>query len=150
MQNQESNSASTESSTAAESSTGNIEHSQKIELAMAIMTTLDNWKLSGEEILNVLALPDKIKVRHLGQFRKEHALPDTPEVNERIRHIIGISKALRTSYPMNPQMATFWLNQKTKRFKNQTPIQVITTSGLQGLVDIRKHLDCTYDWFSDN
>ncbi|MFK5894027.1 MAG: DUF2384 domain-containing protein [Pseudomonadota bacterium] len=132
------------------SPTDNTQHLQKIELAMAIMATLDNWKLSGDEILNVLALPKKVKVRHLGQFRKENPLPDTPEVNERIRHIIGITKALRTSYPMNPHMAKFWLNQKTKRFNNQTPLQVITANGLEGLVDIRKHLDCTYDWFSDN
>jgi hypothetical protein len=115
----------------------------------SILAILDNWKLSGDEILQVLALPNDIKVRHLGQYRKDRALPDLPAVNERVKHIIGITKALQTSYPTNPHMAKFWLNQASKRFKNQTPLQVITTQDLDGLITIRKHLDCSYDWFND-
>ena len=122
---------------------------QKIQLGTSILAILDTWKLTGDEILQVLALPDNVKIRHLGQYRKDRALPDTPEVNERVKHIIGITKALQTSYPTNPHMAKFWLNQTSKRFKNQTPLQVITSQGLNGLVDIRKHLDCSYDWFND-
>jgi hypothetical protein len=120
-----------------------------VKLGTTILAILDNWKLSGDEILQVLALPDNIKVRHLGQYRKDRALPDLPEVNERVKHIIGITNALQTSYPTNPHMAKFWLNQTSKRFKNQTPLQVITSRGLNGLIDIRKHLDCSYDWFND-
>jgi len=128
----------------------NEEYEHKVKLGNTIMAILDSWKLSGEEILHVLALPTKIKVRHLGQFRKDKPLPDTSEVNARICHIIGITKALQTSYPTNPHMAQFWLNKASKRFNNQTPVHVITSGGLEGLIDIRKHLDCTYDWFSDN
>jgi len=127
----------------------NTEQTHKVKLGNSIMAILDSWKLSGDEILNVLALPEKIKVRHLGQFRKDNPLPDTPEVNNRISHIIGITKALQTSYPTNPSMAQFWLNKESKRFNNKTPINIIINGGLEGLVDIRKHLDCTYDWFSD-
>ncbi|MFK5984476.1 MAG: DUF2384 domain-containing protein [Pseudomonadota bacterium] len=122
---------------------------QQIRLGTSIMAILDNWKLSGEEILSVLSLPDNIKVRHLGQYRKDRALPDTEQVNKRVGHIIGITEALHTSYPTNPHMAQFWLNKKTKRFKDKTPLEVITTGGLEGLIDIRKHLDCSYDWFND-
>ncbi len=125
------------------------ENVHEIKFGTTIMSILDTWMLSGEEIISVLALPKTVKVRHLGRYRKDTALPDTEQVKERIKHIIGITQALRTSYPTNPHMAKFWLNKPAKRFKNQTPIQVITSGGLEGLVDIRKHLDCTYDWFND-
>jgi hypothetical protein len=138
------------SSTLSSTQTNNDEYLNKVKLGNTIMAILDSWKLSGDEILNVLALPKKIKVRHLGQFRKDNPLPDTAEVNNRISHIIGITKALQTSYPTNPHMAQFWLNKASKRFNNQTPVHVIISGGLEGLIDIRKHLDCTYDWFSDD
>jgi len=113
------------------------------------MDIMDNWKLSGEQILSVLALPNNIKIRHLGQFRKSRSFPETPEVTERIRHVFGIANALRTSYPTNPQMGNFWLNQRSSRFQNKAPIQVIIEEDLEGLLRIRKHLDCSYDWFAD-
>ncbi len=128
-----------------------LSHDEKmVNLAANIMYVLDSWKLSGEEIIDILALPDSIKVRHLSQFRRDKAFPDLPEVNERIRHIIGITDALQTSYPTSPHMATFWLHNKSKRFKGKSPVQIIINRGLDGLIDIRKHLDCTYDWFSDD
>ena len=119
-------------------------------LANNVMNILDSWKLSGEDILKVLALPKSIKIRHLGQFRKDTALPDLPEVTERTRHILGIANALRTSYPTNPNMGTFWLNQKTHKFQNQKPIALIATGILDNIVIVRKHLDCSYDWYTDD
>jgi len=120
-----------------------------IEMTTNVMSILDSWKLSGEEILKVLSLPENVKVRHLGQFRQNKPLPDTPLVVERIRHVLGIANALRTSYPTNPHMGTFWLNNKTRRFNNQKPIDLIATGELESIVDVRKHLDCAYDWFTD-
>ena len=119
-------------------------------LANNVMNILDSWKLSGEEILKVLALPESIKIRHLGQYRKDKPFPELPEVTERIRHILGIANALRTSYPTNPNMGIFWLNQKTHKFKNQKPIPLIATGLLEEIITIRKHLDCSYDWYDDS
>lgn len=121
-----------------------------IELTQAVMHALDGWKLDGEHILSVMALPDDIKVRHLAQFRKSRAFPDTPEVNERLRHVLGIIDALSTSYPTNPKMSLFWMTRSSKKFDDRTPIQVIVEDDLEGLITIRKHLDCSYDWFGDS
>jgi len=122
---------------------------QAVQISSSIMDIMDNWKLSGNDILNVLALPKKFKVRHLGQFRTAQGFPDLPQVNERVSHIFGIANALRTSYPTNPQMGNFWLNQRSRRFQNRSPIQIIIEDDLEGLVRIRKHLDCSYDWHTD-
>lgn len=121
-----------------------------IELTQAVMHALDDWKLDGEHILSVMALPGDIKVRHLAQFRKSRAFPDTPEVNERLRHVLGIIDALSTSYPTNPRMSLFWMTRSSKKFDDRTPIQVIVEDDLEGLITIRKHLDCSYDWFGDS
>lgn len=120
-----------------------------IELTQAVMHVLDDWKLGGDHILSVMALPEKIKVRHLSQYRNSLAFPDTPEVNERLRHVLGIIDALATSYPTNPRMSLFWMTRSSKKFQNRTPVQVIIEDDLEGLITIRKHLDCSYDWFGD-
>jgi len=122
---------------------------ERIILSQNVMRILDDWKLDGEHILSILALPKEIKVRHLSQFRKSRAFPDTPKVNERIRHLEGIMQALSTSYPTNPRMSLFWMTKTSKRFKNRTPVQVLVEDDLDGLISIRKHLDCSYDWFGD-
>ena len=120
-----------------------------IELTQAVMHALDSWKFDGEHILSVMALPDKVKVRHLSQFRNSQPFPETPEVNERLRHVLGIIDALSTSYPTNPSMSLFWMTRPSKKFQNRAPAQVIVEDGLEGLITIRKHLDCSYDWFGD-
>ncbi|MBE9526192.1 MAG: hypothetical protein IME94_04375 [Proteobacteria bacterium] len=127
-----------------------INDENNIKLTQAVMHTLDEWKLDGEQILSIMSLPENVKVRHLSKFRRTDAFPDTPEVTERFRHVIGIIDALATSYPTNPRMSIFWMARKSKKFKNRTPIQVIVEDKLEGLVTIRKHLDCSYDWFGDS
>ena len=122
----------------------------KTKSTQAVMHALDDWKLDGEQILAVMSLPDNIKVRHLSKFRQSEAFPETPKVTERFLHVIGIINALATSYPTNPRMSLFWMMRKNKKFHNRTPVQVIVEDDLQGLVAIRKHLDCSYDWFGDN
>ena len=133
-----------------QNSTHTAEDDHNIEVAQAVMHALDSWKLDGEHILSVMALPENVKVRHLSQFRNTSAFPDIQEVNERKRHIIGIINALATSYPTNPAMSLFWMTRGSKKFKGRAPIQVIVEDDLEGLITIRKHLDCSYDWFGDS
>ena len=126
------------------------EINDKISSTQAVMHALDEWKLDGEQILTIMSLPKEIKVRHLSKFRKSEAFPDDSKVIERFRHLIGIMDALATSYPTNPKMSIFWMARKSKKFQNRTPIQVIVEDDLEGLLTIRKHLDCSYDWFGDS
>ena len=84
----------------------------------------------------------------LRRYRDDTPLPDTREVNERVEHIIGIADALRTSYPHNPSMGLVWMKQKNKRFKRRAPVIVMVEDGLDGIVAVRSHLDCSFDWFN--
>lgn len=123
-----------------------LSYEQKIELTHMIMTMLDDWGVSHKDKLNLLALPNHIRSRAIRRFYDDEPLPDDPNVAERIDHLIGIADALRTSYPLNSHMVSFWLNQKNHRFENLTPLAYMLQGGLQNVVAVRAHLDCAWDW----
>ena len=119
---------------------------EKLVLTKHIMDVLDSWGMSAAEIIVILALPEKTPTRALRRYRENTAFPFSSEVEERLEHILGITDALRTSYPHNPNMASMWIRQNNKKLNNRVPISIIIENDLQGLIDIRKHVDCSYDW----
>ncbi len=124
----------------------NMSQEDLVSLTVGIMNILDSWGLSSEQIISLLALPGKTPARALRRYRENTPFPVTDAVEERLEHIIGIADALRTSYPHNPSMGSIWLNQRCKKMNNQIPLQVIVEGGLEGIIEVRKHLDCAYDW----
>lgn len=119
---------------------------EQVALTVRVMEILDGWGLSSAEIISLIALPEKTPTRALRRYRENTAFPLSPELEERVDHVIGITEALRTSYPHNPHMGKMWIRQKSKKLNNQIPLQIIVEGGLEGIVEIRKHLDCSYDW----
>ena len=119
---------------------------EQVDFTAKIMEVLDGWGLSAEEIISLLALPEKTPTRALRRYRENTPFPQSTETSERIEHIVGIVDALRTSYPHNPQMAKVWIRQRSKKLNIQVPLQIIVENGLEGVIEIRKHLDCSYDW----
>lgn len=119
---------------------------EQIALTVRTMEILDDWGMSSDEIISLIALPDKTPTRALRRYRENTAFPVSPELEERLTHILGITDALRTSYPHNPNMGKMWMRQRSKKLNNQIPLQIIIENGLEGIVEIRKHLDCSYDW----
>jgi len=121
---------------------------QRTSLTRGIMNILQGWGLSAAQQVALLNLPEKTPTRMLRRYRDDTPLPDTQEVNERVEHIVGIADALRTSWPHNPAMGLIWMKQKNKRFNRRTPVLVIVEDGLEGIVEVRSHLDCTFDWYN--
>jgi len=64
--------------------------------------------------------------------------------------LFGIADALRTSYPHNELMGAMWLRTAHRRFDQQSPISVMLNQGLTGLIAVRSHLDCAFDWQLDH
>lgn len=124
----------------------NMNHEDSVSLTRSIMSILDSWGLSGEALMSVLDLPEGTPKRALRKYRDNTPFPDTEQVYERLEHIIGIADALRTTYPHNPPMGILWLQQKNRQFQGRIPLQIILDDGLQGLMEVRAHLDCAYDW----
>lgn len=118
----------------------------QISLTKGIMEILDGWGVPPAAIITLLALPEKTPTRAIRRYRENTPFPLTAEVEERIEHIIGITDALRTSYPHNPNMGAMWIRQRSKKLNDQIPLNIILEGGLEGVIEIRKHLDCSYDW----
>ena len=79
-------------------------------IATNVMRLLDEWGLDGNQILHVLDLPSKVRLRHLDKFRKGEAFPHGQHTAVRIEHIAGIAEALRTTFPRNAYMGSRWLH----------------------------------------
>ncbi len=122
-------------------------HEQMTALTQAVVTHMDEWKISAEEMLSVLGLSDEAKTRHLNAYRQgSKSLPQESDVLKRIDHIVGISDALRTTFPFSSQMRVMWLQKPHRRFSKRTPLGVILDEGVNGLQKVRIEVDCTYGY----
>ena len=111
-----------------------------------VMESLDEWGLTGEQILAVLDFPDTERSRHLAKYRKDTPFPDDEKVICRVKFILGIIDALRTTYPRNLQMGARWMAAPHIRLKNRCPLQAMLEDGEVGVVAVLSELDCAYAW----
>lgn len=122
----------------------------QLALTQAVMAILDEWDLSAEAQMLLLNLPKGTPARALRKYREHTPFPDDKAVMQRLEQIVGIADALRTSYPHNPAMGVIWLQQRNNRFEDRAPLSVMVEGGMEGLLAVRMHLDCSYDWHLDN
>ena len=125
-------------------------YSERIELTRAIVMLLDDWGIKPADQITLLALPRDTRPRTMRSYREHIPFPDDPSIYERIKHLIGIADALRTSYPLNARMGASWMSQANYRFEERTPLVVMLEDGLMGLIAVRVHLDCAFDWREDD
>jgi hypothetical protein len=126
------------------------QNTKRIAITQAVMDLLDDWKIRTLDQIKLLALPEKIRSRHLRQYHEGEPFPESNDIDVRIEHLAGIADALRTTYPRNAQMATFWLNKNNQRFQNRSPLAVMLEDGIDGFELVRAHLDCAWDWHMDS
>lgn len=125
-----------------------LEH--RLDLTKTIMSVVDSWGLNAKQTVSLLGLPKGTPTRALRRYRDDTPFPDSEEVRTRLEHLCGIIDALRTTYPHNPSMGVLWMRQKNQRFDLQAPAQWVADRGFEGLVKMRAHLDCSFDWFNDD
>ncbi len=122
----------------------------RVEISNMMMEILVDWGVSNAEQIALLALPADTKPRAMKKYQEGSTpLPDELQVWERIEHFAGINDALRTSYPRNAKMGAIWLHTVNSRFADRTPLACMLEEGLNGVVAVRVHLDCAYDWHED-
>ena len=123
---------------------------KRINLTVKVMEILKSWGLSASQQFELLAMPSTIRSRQMQQYLEGTPFPLDDEIDIRADHIVGISDALRTSYPRNAEMGAFWMKRSNKLFAQRSPIVCILEDGLSGLLSIRTHLDCAYGWHLDD
>ena len=124
----------------------NISSEKRLMITHKIMASLDDWGLSGDQILEVLDLPAGHRSRHLQKYRKDTPLPDIEAVNARVVRLLGIIDALRTTYPRNVNMGPRWMNTPHRRMKDRTPVHTMLEDGESGVITVLSELDCAYAW----
>lgn len=116
-------------------------------LTQAVIHHMDEWKISGEEMIAVLGLGADVRPRHLQQYRQgDKVFPQTSEMMDRIDHIVGIADALRTTFPFSSQMRVMWLRKPHRRFQRRDPLAVMLDEGADGLMKVRIEVDCAYGY----
>ena len=123
-----------------------LSETERVALSRTIVELLDHWGVSGSDQVTLLGLPADTKPRMLRRYYENTALPNSPDINERIDHLLGIADALRTSNPCSRTADVIWLHSVNHRFENRMPIDAMIQDGLGGLLAVRTHLDCAYDW----
>lgn len=116
---------------------------------LQVFELLDDWGTSAQEKITLLCLEGHAKPRNLSRFRRGEALPDVNLIQDRIEHLLGIADALRTMNPHNSQIGSIWMNKIHRRFENRTPLNTMLEDGLQGILYVRRHVDCAFDWQQD-
>lgn len=119
---------------------------ERVALSRTIVELLNRWGVQSEDQVTLLGLPPDTKPRALRRYYENTPLPNSPEINERIDHLLGIADALRTSNPCSATADVIWLHAINHRFENRTPLDAMIRDGLGGLLAVRTHLDCAYDW----
>ena len=125
---------------------GGLSEEQRMGLTRAIMLMLDEWGLSAKQQITILGLPPSTRSRYVRQFHEDVPLPDDPVVNRRVGYLMGISEALRTMFPRNPEMGGRWIKQPNRRFGRRAPLAMMVDGGESGLIAVLAEVDCTFAW----
>ncbi|MFP5348257.1 MAG: antitoxin Xre/MbcA/ParS toxin-binding domain-containing protein [Gammaproteobacteria bacterium] len=121
-------------------------YDDRVQIARLIVTLLDDWGVRPADQITLLALPADTPPRSMRRYRDNTPLPEDPAIAERVEHLVGIADALRTTFPRNANMGSIWLHRRNQRFGNRTPLATMLEDGLLGLITVRAHLDCAWDW----
>ena len=123
----------------------------RVALTKIVLATLKDWGINEAQQIRLLALPETTKPRQMKRYYfDDQPLPDEKQTYTRIEHIMGIAAALRTSYPLNPAAGAVWLKRRNRRFGDRRPLEIMLEDGINGVLAIRTHLDCSYDWHLDD
>jgi hypothetical protein len=111
-----------------------------------VMSMLESWNLSAQDMIKLLQLPDSVKARNIVRFREEEAFPADATIDRRVAYLLRIEEALHTYFPRNPEMRDMWVKRGNKQFGKRAPIAVMVEDGESGLICVLSHLDCTFAW----
>lgn len=87
-------------------------------ITKTVMNVLDSWNLTTEQTVQVLGLSSQTKKRQLDKYRTLKAFPKDDLIIRRLSHVVGISDALRTTFPRNVNMSEKWMKTEHRRFDN--------------------------------
>lgn len=109
-------------------------------LARMVIRLFDHWDLPLETHADLLGL-SAAAYATLNRYREGHPLADDRDLLERVAHLLGIHKNLRSLFPHNRELVYRWPTTCNSDFGNCTPVDVVVERGLEGILRVRRNLD---------
>ena len=69
------------------------------------------------------------------------AVPNSPDLLDRIGHLLAIHKCLRTLYPHDHDLAYTWVSCPNRAFDGQSPLSMMMAYRFGGLLRIKARLE---------
>lgn len=114
-------------------------------LAGVLVEMFAQWDVSSENQLALMGYPQGTAGRELRRLRQGSPFPQDAVQLHRAEQLLAIQDCLRTAYPRSARMASYWLSQPNRHFNRRSPLSVML-EGVDGLRQVRVHLDCTQNW----
>jgi hypothetical protein len=122
-----------------------LSEDERVQMAQFVSGILAEWRLTPEESLSLLGMPEGTKPRELSRFKRGTPLPPDETIISHAEHILGIQESLHMIYPRNRNMPLFWLTHRNKQLGG-IPLRIMLDDGLHGMSRVWGILDCTQNW----
>lgn len=116
------------------------------ELTAVVLRLLDDWGVKPLDQPVLLGLPAGTRGRGFERYLRGTPLPQDRQTLQRISHLLGIERAVRTAFPHNVAMARYWVSTPHPLFEDLSPLEVMLRDGLEGMQQIVSYLNCTDTW----
>lgn len=122
-----------------------IPDAMRTDLVHTVMRIFSDWKVEPADQVTLLGLPANTKPRALRRYTEGTELPNDPETNQRLAHIVAIKQQLGVMFSYNPMLGDMWITTPSGRFGDSAPLQVML-AGLDGMQRVRDHMEGVPEW----
>ncbi len=123
-----------------------LSEQDRVELAQTVLSLFHAWHIEPEQQVILLGFPANTHSRFLKRYQEGTPFPDEQDLLNRAAQFLQIDSALLTTFPHNPNMGRVWLKNPNRRFGKQSPLALMLSEGLNGIYQVKSHLDCTHNW----
>ncbi|MGD8999453.1 MAG: DUF2384 domain-containing protein [Granulosicoccaceae bacterium] len=124
-----------------------MDQNERQSLARETMRILNDWQVPPELQVILLGLPENTKPRALNRFRAgEDIFAEDEQTLKRLSCIIGMSQALQSAFPHNPDMARYWATSPSRFLGDRTPLDIMVSHGLEGMQNLLDQLNGDHSW----
>jgi len=109
-------------------------------LAKMVTRLFDLWGLPGAAQASLLGLATTSRAS-LSGYKNGKALANTPDLLERVGHLLSIHKSLRILFPYDRDLAYSWVTCPNRAFNGKSPLDVMLEYRFAGLLRVRAYLD---------
>lgn len=112
----------------------------RLRLTAMIFRLFQLWKINDEAQPVLLGLPPKNK-QSFSKYMVEKGVPNSPDVLDRVGHLLSIHKSLRMLYKHDLDLAYTWVTCPNRAFDGKSPLSVMMTYRFAGLLRVKAYLD---------